>query len=115
MSTLGAGIAEHAAAAAQPVLLEPAGSQQFSSVVQKFGERVAAARTRSEGGARSASGIVSAAASLIGLRFEARAPPQQPLEQEATLMDQHLWAETLNVRSNVQAHVVQPPCWPAAR
>ena len=64
MSTLGAGIAEHAAAATQPVLLEPAGSQQFSSVMQTFGERVAVARTRSEGGARSASGVLSAAASL---------------------------------------------------
>ena len=70
--------------------------------------RVAAARTKSEGGARSASGIVSAAAFLIGLRFEARAPPQQPLEPAATLMDQHLWAETLNVRSNGQAHVAEP-------
>ena len=49
MSTLGASIAEHAAAATQRVLLEPAGSQQFSSVMQTFGERVGVARTRSEG------------------------------------------------------------------
>ena len=106
MSTLGAGIAEHAAAAAQPVSLEPAGSQSFSSVMQNFGERVAAVRARSEGGARSASGIVSAAASLIGLRFEAKQPRQLPLEPAATLMDQQLWTDTHSNRSNVQNFVV---------
>ena len=88
IATLGAGIAEHAAAASQPVHLEPAGSQSFSSVMQNFGERVAAVRARSEGGACSASGIASAAASLIGLRFEAKQPRQPPLEPAATLMDQ---------------------------
>ena len=94
MSTLGAGIAERAAAATQPVLLEPAGSQQFSSVMQVFGERVAVARTRSEGGARSASGILSAAASLVGLRFERRSQSPLPAEQQRfnqlTLVDQNL-------------------------
>ena len=106
MSTLGAGIAEHAAAASQPVHLEPAGSQSFSSVMQNFGERVVAVRARSEGGARSASGIVSAAASLIGLRFEAKQPRQLPLEPAATLMDQQLWTDTHSNRSNVQNFVV---------
>ena len=111
MSVLGAGVAEHAAAATQPVLLEPAGSQTFSSVMQTFGERVAVARTRSEGGARSASGVLSAAASLVGLRFERRPQSQQPVEQERfnelTLMDQNLWADTRSNRSNAQNFVVQ--------
>ena len=31
-------------------------------------------------------------------------PPRQPLEPEATLMDQSLWAEALNVQSNAQFH-----------
>ena len=70
--------------------------------MQNFGERVAAARTASEG-ARSASGLVSAAASLIGLRLEARAPPQQVLGLQATLTDQALRAESLNVPVNVRA------------
>ena len=97
MSTLGAGIAEHAAAASLPVMLEPAGSQTFSSVMQNFGERVAAAsgRTKSEGGARSASGIVSAAASLLGLRFEA-VPPQVRAEQTTSLIDQDPYAHFLS-------------------
>ncbi len=103
LSTLGAGIAEHAAAASQPVRLEPAGSQQFSSVIQNLGERVAAASacTRSEGGARSASGIVSAAASLLGLRFET-VPPQGRAEQTTSLIDQDVWVDPRSIQSNAQ-------------
>ena len=52
--------------------------------------------------ARLASGLVSAVASRFGLRLEARAPPQQVHELQATFMDQNLWAETLNVQSNAQ-------------
>ena len=49
-STLGAGIAEHAAAAALPVVLESTDSHALSSVMHAFGERVVAAnrRARSE-------------------------------------------------------------------
>ena len=97
MSTLGAGIAEHAAAATQPVLLEPAGSQQFSSVMQTFGERVAVARTRSEGGARSASGILSAAASLVGLRFERRSQSPLPAEQTRFSEQLTLWIKVYGI------------------
>ena len=98
MTTLGAGIAEHAAAATLPVMLEPSDSHALSSVMHTFGERVVAApgRAKSEGGARShLSGLASAVGSLLGLRFEA-SPAQAARAQEqqqANLMDQDPWAE----------------------
>ena len=96
-STLGAGIAEHAAAVTLPIMLEPAGSQGFSSLMNTFGERVVAAqgRTKSEGGASRRSGIVSAAASLLGLRFETTPAPVQA-EHRASLIDQDVWVESPN-------------------
>ena len=45
-STLGAGIAEHAAAAALPVMLESTDSHALSSVMHRFGEQVVAASRR---------------------------------------------------------------------
>ena len=74
-------------------MLELAGSHAFSFVMQNFGERFAAAqgRAKSEGGARSVSGIVSAAASLLGLRFEA-VPPQVRAEHANSLIDQDPYA-----------------------
>ena len=76
-STLGAGIAEHAAAAALPVMLESTDSHALSSVMNTFGERVDAAnrRARSEGGARSiVIGVASAVGSMLGLRLGDRRP-----------------------------------------
>ena len=72
VSTLGAGIAEHAAAiAALPVMLEPSDSQACANVMHMFEEQLetASRRTRSEGGgARSVvSGIASAVGSRLGL------------------------------------------------
>ena len=83
-STLGAGIAEHAAAANLPVMLESTDSHAVSSVMHTFGERVVAAhgRAKSEGGARShLSGIASAVGSLLGYRLEA-SPPRNARAQE---------------------------------
>ena len=83
-STLGAGIAEHAAAATLPVVLESTDSHALSSVMHTFGERVVAAnrRAKSEGGARShLSGIASAVGSLLGFRLEG-SPPRNARAQE---------------------------------
>ena len=109
-STLGAGIAEHAAAVTLPIMLEPAGSQGFSSLMNTFGERVVAAqgRTKSEGGASRRSGIVSAAASLLGYRFETTPAPVQA-EHRASLIDQDVWVEPPIVPSDVQIHAAMPP------
>ena len=76
VSTLSAGIAEHAAQAALPITLESEDSRMLSSVMNTFGERVAVAaqrqRARSEGCARShLSGLASVVGSLLGQRLVA--------------------------------------------
>ena len=97
-STLGAGIAEHAAAAALPVMLESTDSHALSSVMHTFVERVVAAsrRAKSEGGARShVSGVASVVGSMLGLRLEG-SPPRDARAQE----QQH--ANVTNVRVRVE-------------
>ena len=109
-STLGAGIAEHAAAVTLLIMLEPADSQGFSSLMNTFGERVVAAsgRAKSEGGASRRSGIVSAAASLLGLRFETTPAPVQA-EHRASLIDQDVWVDPRTIQSNAEFLEATPP------
>ena len=111
-STLGAGIAEHAAAVTLPLTLEPADSQGFSSLMNTFGERVVAAsgRAKSEGGASRRSGIVSAAASLPGYRFETTPSPVQA-EHRASLIDQDVWVEPQLFLAMCKSMRPCPPHW----
>ena len=98
VSSLGAGIAEHAAAASLPVMLESTDSHALTAAMNIFGEQVDAAnrRARSEGGARSiVSGVASAVGSALGLR--SRSPP--PGHAAA---HEHSNANVTNVRVRVE-------------
>ena len=83
-STLAAGIPEHARFAANPVFLDPGTAGTFANVMQTFGERGVAARSASNG-PRSASCLVSAAASLVGIQLEARRAAVQEIENAPIL------------------------------